>query len=434
MLSIFPFRQSINTSITIPGSKSDTNRALVLASLSDGVSILNGISQSDDSMLMIENLIKLGIKITEIDTKTLEVCGNGGNFKPFFGELNSGIAGTTSRFLAAICTLVPGEFVLNARGKMLDRPMKELLDGLASLGSMFEFLGNPNCLPIRFASESAISGGSVSLNGQVSSQFFTALLLIAPVLANGLQIQVIGEQVSQSYIDMTQSILADFGIEMKNENYTQYIINSNQKLISQPYQIQGDASGCSYFWGIAALTESTVRIQNINPETTQGDIQFADILEKMGCRVVKNLDEKWIQVTGSKNLIAVDVNMENLPDTAQTLAVIAAFATGTTRITGLSTLKKKETDRLSALHTELKRINITTRIGEDWIEIDGGKPIGTTIETYHDHRMAMSFTIAGCKIQGITIQNPEVVSKSFPDFWDKLSSLGIETRVTTQYE
>ncbi len=416
--------------VVIPGSKSDTNRALVIASLVNGKTTLTGISESDDSKLLVQALQQLGIEFEYLSKDSIQVYGQGGQFKPFYGQINCGIAGTTSRFLAAVCSLVPGNFVLTGEKKMLERPMKDLFDALKTLGVEFEYLGKEGCLPVRFNNQKPLSKiqktNQISIRGDVSSQFFTALLLISPILQNGLEISVVGKQVSKSYIDMTQSILSDFGVEMINQNYTKYTVKPNQSYTSQKYQIEGDASGCSYFWSIAAITGQEIEVTNINPNTVQGDVGFVDILEKMGCKVAKDFSKKSITVCGPKalsDLRSVEVNMENMPDTAQSLAIVAAFAKGTTKITGLSTLKDKETNRLEATKTELAKMGIIVETGNDWMAIVGGEPKPAEIATYNDHRMAMSFAVAGTKIDGVIIQNPEVVSKSFPEFWSKIESL-----------
>ncbi len=434
-LTLHPLQTTSDTKIVkIPGSKSDTNRALVIAALTQGESVLQGISESDDSSLLMQSLEKLGVTFDQVIDHdgtgiALKVQGNGGKFEPFFGELTCGIAGTTGRFLAAVCALVPGEFVLTGEGKMLERPMRELLEGLRGLGVQFEYLGKEGCLPVKFQNKSIPLGGKVQMPGNISSQFFTALLLITPVLSQGLEIEVLGEQVSKSYIDMTLGIMRDFGVEVNNQNYQKYFVSSGQNYIAKEYQIEGDASGCSYFWSIAAITGQRVRVTNINPASVQGDVGFAHILEQMGCEVVKNEIERWIEVQGPTdltNLRAVEVDMENMPDTAQTLAVVAAFTQGKTRINGLSTLKNKETDRLLATQNELEKMGIHVQTGQDWIEIMGGQPHKATIETYHDHRMAMSFAVAGSRISNMVIKNSQVVSKSFPNFWQKLKLIGVD--------
>ncbi len=416
--------------VAIPGSKSDTNRALVIAAFSNGRTTLTGISESDDSKLLIKALRQLGVGFEYLSKDSIRVQGLGGRFKPFYGEINCGIAGTTSRFLAAVCSLVPGNFILTGEKKMLERPMKDLFDALQALGVELEYLGKVGHLPVRFNNREHLlkiqKTNQISIRGDVSSQFFTALLLISPILPYGLEISVVGNQVSKSYIDMTQSILSDFGVQMINQNYTKYIVKPNQSYTPQEYQIEGDASGCSYFWSIAAITGQEIEVTNIDPSTAQGDVGFVDILEKMGCKVSKDTSKKSIAVCGPRSLSdlrSVDVNMENMPDTAQSMAVVAAFAKGTTKITGLSTLKDKETNRLEATKTELAKMGIVVEIGNDWMTIVGGEPGPAEIATYNDHRMAMSFAVAGTKIDGVIIQNPEVVSKSFPEFWDKIESL-----------
>jgi len=411
-----------SATIRIPGSKSDTNRALILAAIMGKPITLYGVSSSDDSVLLITAMQQLGAEIVLegdilIFTKTPDLQ------TPFFGELNSGIAGTTSRFLAALSALIPGNFCLEAEGKMRTRPMAELLDALGQLGASITFLDNQGCLPVQFQNTTLLTGTHVRLAGSVSSQFFTALLLIAPRLQQGLTIQVMGEQISQSYIDMTINILRAFGVTVENHNYQQYQIEPGFDNPPTQYWIEGDASGCSYFWAMAAVTGQTVRIENISTHSVQGDTQFPFLLKKMGCTVVSDPDKKWIEVTGASQLRAIECDMGSMPDTAQTLAVVAAFAQGTTRITGLSSLRHKETDRLAAVRTELSKMNITVRTGEDWMEIDGGNPQPAQIATYHDHRMAMSFAVAQAVLPTLTILQPEVVSKSFPDFWQYAASV-----------
>jgi 3-phosphoshikimate 1-carboxyvinyltransferase len=250
--------------------------------------------------------------------------------------------------------------------------------------------------------------------------------LIAPALRKGLEINATGSQVSKSYIDMTLAVLKEYGIRVENRHYKKYIIKSGSRYRTGRHKIETDASGASYFFALAGLTGSTVRVKNLRPDSSQGDIKFADLLGKMGCRVKKNKKEGWIEVAGSKILKSITCNMENMPDTAQTLAVVAAFARGTTKITGLSTLKNKETDRLKAMKNELAKMGIKSEITSHSITIYGGRPCGAKIDTYNDHRMAMAFAAAGTRIPGMVIKEPAVVSKSFPEFWKMLKSLGVK--------
>lgn len=385
--------------IEVPPSKSYTNRALILACLAEGVSVIKNYSKSNDSLVLIKALKDLGVEIKQEETK-LYVKGTKGVFKPFFGFLNVGEAGTVYRFLTGLSVLIPGKIEFIGSQKLISRPIAELKKALLE-----------------------IEKGYVAIKGNISSQFISSLLMIAPVLSQGLRIKVIGDMVSYSYIEMTMETMKKFGIEVYEDKKNQEFFVPHQKIKSTEFLVEGDASGASYFFGIAALTGKTVRIININPLSKQGDIKFPDLLEEMGCLVKKNFQENWIEVKGSQKLRAIETDMRMMPDTAQTLAVISAFAKGKTKINGLSTLKYKETDRLLALKNELQKMEIKTEITDDSITIFGGNPKPAVIETYNDHRMAMSFAIAKAKIPEIEIRNPQVVSKSFPNFWEKFNQV-----------
>ena len=421
---IIPIKKPIKKTITIPGSKSFSNRALIMASLADGESNLHEVSNCDDTRYLKQALKKLGI-VFKKSNDTLTVCGNGGNFKKFKGRIDIGIAGTTSRFLAALCSLIPGEIILDGVHSIRKRPIGKLVNALRNLGAQIDYMKNVGCLPLKIKG-GLIKGGTVEMDGSISSQYFTALLLIAPCLENGLKIKVKGKQISKSYIDMTIQSLKKHSIKIQNKDYKEYIINKKQKYKPVNYNIEGDATGATYFWALASITESAIKAENIPPDSLQGDIKFANALKKMGCEVKKNKQKNWIEVIGPKNLKnlkAININMENMPDAALSMAVIASFAQGITKITGLSTLKIKETDRLEALKKELSKMGIKAIADNKSIQIYGGNPHGATIDTYNDHRMAMAFAIAGTKIPGILINNPEVVSKSFPEFWEMYNNL-----------
>jgi len=425
-LEIMPIKKRITGEVAMPGSKSFTNRALVMAALSRGESHITGYSDSDDSEILIRALKKVGVKIIKTK-KQIIIQGNGGIFKEFNGAINLGMAGTAMRFFTALACLIPGKIILDGHERMRQRPMAELVNGLRKLGAKIRYLEKQGCPPLKIT-KSIKRGGVVSMNGGVSSQYFTALLLIAPVLESGLAIKVTGQQVSKSYIDMSISGLKDFDVKVKNENYQKYLVSPKEHYQAARYVVESDASGASYFWAMAAISQSKIKVKNINPASLQGDIKFADLLKKMGCAVVKNKKEKWIEVEGIGELRGISADMEQMPDTAQTLAVVAAFAKGQTKITGLSTLKNKETNRLLALQRELAKMNIRTKIGADYIIIEGGQPKGAEIETYNDHRMAMAFAVAGARVPGVKILNPKVVAKSFPDFWSKLNSSGVKIK------
>jgi len=385
--------------VTIPGSKSLTNRAIVMASLSDGLSKINNISNSLDSQIIIKAMRKLGIKIKEAKNE-LQIMGNQGVFQEFSGSIDVGNAGTVARFMTGLITLVPGRIIIKKSKRMKERPIKELAEALKKIRT-----------------------GKVLIKGNISSQFISALLIIAPVLKKGLIIEVTGSLVSRSYVDMTIELMKKFGVEVINHHDKKFVIEKGQRYQAADYQVESDASGASYFWAVAAVTGKTIRVKDINPSSSQGDIKFPDLLKKMGCQVRKNIKEKWIEVKGPKILRGITVDMVNMPDTAQTLAVVAAFAKGKTIITGLSTLKVKETDRLLALKNELSKMGIKSQTTNSSITIYGGNPKKAVIETYGDHRMAMAFAIAKSKIPELIIKNPEAVNKSFPEFWEKFKSL-----------
>jgi len=424
---ITPVRQPVDAQTTMPGSKSFTNRALVMAALAKGKSRILGFSESDDCNALINAFRRIGVAI-EKTTQEIIVNGTDGKFREHNVKIDMGMAGTSMRFFTSIACLVPGTILLDGSERMRQRPIGELANALSSLGADITYLQTTGCPPIKIGG--TIQGGKVKIKGNTSSQYFTSLLLVAPVLEDGLEIEAVNEQAEKSYVDMTINGLQGFGITVKNEVYKKYIVTSDQTYQATNYQVEGDASGASYFWAVAALTKGCIRITNINPNSSQGDMKFPDLLEKMGCVVRKNSQERWIEVQGPEQLEGIDVNMDSMPDTAQTLAVIAAFAKGTTKITGLSTLQNKETDRLLALQNELAKMAIKSKTGADYIIIEGGDPVGASIETYDDHRMAMAFSIAGTKICGVEILDPMVVSKSFPDFWEKFENIGVEIKIS----
>ncbi|MBU1177933.1 3-phosphoshikimate 1-carboxyvinyltransferase [Patescibacteria group bacterium] len=424
-ISIIPSKQPINGEITVPGSKSYTNRALVMASLAKGSSEISEASRCDDCGVLVGALRQLGIAITR-HGDGISIIGNGGDFKEFRGEINVGHAGTAMRFLVAVCSLVPGEIILDGSDRMRERPIGDLVNALRHLGADIQYVNKRGFPPLKI-SGGVLKGGEVSIDGDISSQYFTALLLIAPILEEGIEIKVVGKQVSPSYIDMTISGLRDFGVEAINNDYQEYIIGTESNYQPSQYTIEGDASGASYFWALAAITGGKVKVKNIDPRSAQGDVEFADVLVKMGCKMTQNSADKWIRVIGPAQLKSIaEIDMNSMPDTAQTLAVVAAYAEGETKITGLQNLRVKETDRLAALRAELKKMKVKTKIGDNYIIIIGGKPKGAVVETYQDHRMAMSLAVSGVKTSGMKILKPSVVDKSFPSFWEELESLGVK--------
>ena len=417
---INPLTSSIKAQINVSGSKSFTNRALIITSLASGTSILTGCSDSKDSLLLIKILQELGVEIVHKEN-IITVKGNSGKFKEFKGKINVENAGTVMRFLTALCCLIPGEIILEGSERMHERPVNALVDALLQLDADITYLDKVGYPPLKMKGGN-LHGSKVNIDASESSQFISALLMIAPILNRDLEITVNGEIASAPYIEMTLSVMKEFGITVE-QTAGKYFIKAGSKYTSTNYEIECDASSASYFFALAAITQSTIRVNNISPSSLQGDVKFANLLEQMGCQVT--CDENYIEVTGTPELHGINTDMRDMQDVAQTLAVVAAFAKGDTMITGLKNLQIKETQRLTALQKELIRMGIKSTIGADHIMIRGGLPHGALICTSGDHRMAMAFAIAGAKLPDMQIESPEVVSKSFPEFWQKLSETGI---------
>lgn len=419
-VTIKPLKTPATARVAIPGSKSYTNRALLLAALTEGDVRIKNPLISDDTHAMINCLRELGFKCS-FEKDTLRVSGNLSDIDDRTYTLNANLSGTTIRFLLALAAIVPGEKIVQGRGRLNERPIAHLVESLAQLGARIEYVREKGYPPVRVLS-SKLREGKVSMKGTVSSQFLSALLMIAPKVGK-ISIEVEGEQISKPYVDMTIEGMKEFGVEVKNSGYRKYEIAAGQKYAADEYTIEGDLSSASYFFATAALTRSTITLTNMNPKSLQADIGFLKILESMGNEVVYGKRE--ITMRG-KGVRAIDVDMEHCPDQAQTLAVLAAFAEGTTTIRGVRSLRVKETERVVAVQQELKKMGIRTEATDDTIVIYGGAPKAARIDTYDDHRMAMAFAVAGTKLPGMEIREPDVVSKTFPHFWDALSSIGVE--------
>jgi 3-phosphoshikimate 1-carboxyvinyltransferase len=410
-------KNSINAELDIPGSKSYANRALVIAALAKGTTILKNVPSCDDVYYMIEAIKKLGVKTKKISDDEYEFISP--EKFDFNGELFVGFAGTTSRFLTTLLTLNNGRVKLYGENRLHERPVEDLvkaieenIDGTITAENKTE--KNERCLPL-IISSNGLKGGKIKLKGNTSSQYLTSILLSSPKATNPVEIEIVDELTSKSYADITIDVMKAFGIIVQNNNYENFFV-PKKDYIGREYFIEIDGTGANYFLAITAVVGGKIKINNINPNSAQGDIKFIDILEEMGCKIIKG--DNYFELESNGKLKAVNVDMNSLPDSAQTLAVVAAFAKGKTKITGLATLKVKETNRLLALKNELEKCGIKTEIGDDYIIVEGGNPIGAQIKTYDDHRMAMSFSIMGAKIQGVKIEDPNCVSKSFPEFWE----------------
>jgi len=415
--------QKVNGEVNLPGSKSVSNRALLLAALAKGTTRLTNLLDSDDIRHMLNALSKLGVKYHLSEDKT--VCEIQGLGQPFSTEqpqkLFLGNAGTAMRPLAAALCLGQGEYVLTGEPRMKERPIGHLVDALNQAGAEIEYLENPNYPPLRIKG-TGLASGTVEIDGSISSQFLTAFLMSAPLAKGDITINIVGDLVSKPYIDITLHIMQQFGVKVENNNYQQFVIRAGQSYVSPgQFLVEGDASSASYFLAAAAIKGGEIKVTGIGKNSIQGDIQFADALEKMGADIEWG-DDYVIARRGELN--AVDLDFNHIPDAAMTIATTALFAQGTTAIRNVYNWRVKETDRLSAMATELRKVGAEVEEGEDYIIIT--PPANLThaaIDTYDDHRMAMCFSLVALSDTPVTINDPKCTSKTFPDYFDKFSSL-----------
>jgi 3-phosphoshikimate 1-carboxyvinyltransferase len=423
MIEIKPAR-TLSGEVAVPGSKSFTHRMLIAAALSDGTCEIVNPLISEDTALTRQGLSQMGILIEDQD-KALRVHGGGGTLKPSDLPIYLGNSGTSMRLLTAVAALGTGTYTLTGTSRMAQRPIQDLVDALLLLGIRTQTQNNTGCPPV-IVSGGNHRGGQTRVKCGVSSQYLSALLLVAPCMENGLDIYITQGPVSKPYIDMTVDIMEKMGIQVFREGYERFAVPGNQPYRHGRYVVEPDCSQAGYFWAAAAITGQTVKVKGIPPNTRQGDVRFVDLLERMGCRVSR--EDDGIAVTGGP-LVAVKADMADMPDIVPTLAVIAAFAEGTTVIENVAHLQAKESDRLAVTAHELSKMGIKARGTGSGLLVHGGTPRGAVIDPHDDHRMAMSFALAGLKIPGIFIENETCVQKSFPDYWKVLDAL-VESRVT----
>lgn len=417
-LEIEPVQQPVNATVTLPGSKSITNRAMIIAALAAGRSTLEQALFSDDTRYMADSLQRLGISIRADElSERFEIGGQAGRIPADQASLFIGNSGTSARFLTALLALGNGTYHLDGVERMRQRPIAPLLAALHDLGVDASSDNGDGCPPITVKAN-GLEGGVARMAGDTSSQYFTALLMVAPVTTAGIEIQVRGELVSKPYLDMTIATMKDFGASVQNDDYQRFHIPGHQPYTARSYAIEPDASAASYFFALAAVTSGSVRVMNLGDGSVQGDIAFVDVLEKMGCQVSR--DAAWIELTGPEQLSGIDVDMNAISDTVPTLAAIAPFASGPVTIRNVEHVRHKETDRIHAVVTELQRLGVAVDEMRDGLTIHPGSPQSEIVQTYDDHRMAMSFAILGCVAPGIVIDNPGCVAKTFPDFFERL--------------
>tara|TARA_R110002073_G_scaffold2548_8_gene16743 strand:+ start:3632 stop:4930 length:1299 start_codon:yes stop_codon:yes gene_type:complete len=414
---------AISGEINLPGSKSLSNRALLLAALCPEETRLVNLLKSEDTEQMVAALRQLGVAIDlSKDYQSCKVRGNNGLFSPpndttFF----LGNAGTAIRPLTGMLAMMPGTFIVDGDDYMRVRPIHHLVDALIELGASVQYLGEPNCPPIRVTG-GRIKGGPVSVRGDISSQYLTSLLMSLPLASRDSTVNVIGDQVSKPYLDLTLDIMQRFGVLATHDNYQSYQIPANQTYQSPgQYLIEGDASSASYFFAAAAIKGGTIKVNGIGKESVQGDFDFLDVIEAMGAIVRRG--DTWVEVEGAP-LQAIDMDLNHIPDAAMTIATMALFAEGTTTIRNIYNWRVKETDRLHAMSTELRKLGAIVETGDDYIIIEPPEVLQSAeIDTYGDHRVAMAFSLAALGNQTITINNPEVTAKTFPDYFEVFASV-----------
>ncbi len=421
MIEIQPISNPPNVTIAVPGSKSFTNRALLVAALAHGDSTLTGALFSDDTHYMCNALRKLGIHIVENrEQATFHVTGNGGNIPAQGADLYVGNSGTTTRSLISFVSLGHGEFVIDGDEPMRrGRPISDLLDALTQLGVLVRSQFENGHLPVVVQAD-GIEGGKTRLDASKSSQFLTSLMLIAPYAKKGMEIEVIGD-LKTPYIDITMAVMEVFGAQVIHKDYTHFHIAGGQQYQPCSYHIEPDASSASYFFAAAALTGGCVTVKHLSTDSAQGDVQFVRVLEQMGCQI--NVSDSGIKVKGPHQLKGIEVDMKDISDTALTLAAIAPFADSKVTIRNIEHTRWQETDRIHAMVTELRKLGVPVVEHQDGLEISPFPITPAAIDTYSDHRVAMAFSLIGLKVPGIRINDPDCVSKTFPNYFEVLQGL-----------
>lgn len=431
IVSLTPLKSPIQSEVTIPGSKSYTIRGLILAAMAEKpngqpVRVWNPL-RSDDGQAVMNCLKALGIDIVwgeESGQSYVDVSGQVQQIADADYTLHADLSAATLRFLVALSAVIPGRQTLLGHAGLNRRPVKDLVDALRKLGVSIDYLEQEGYPPVRVNS-SAIQASRLTVSGATSSQYISALMMIAPLIeaaGEAIVIELPEAPVSKPYLDMTMDIMQAFGVTVTHNNHQQFVIEGGQQYQAASYTVEPDASSAAYFAAIATLTRSTITLKHMNPHSVQADMRFIEILKQMGTDVHIKEGDLIIEGHGVKPL---QVDMCDCPDQAQALAVLAAFANGTTRIDGLQSLRVKETDRIAAVEAELKKMGVPVEAKADALIIHGGNPKAARIATYGDHRMAMAFAVAGVVLDGLQLEDPAVVNKTYPGFWQDLSVLGV---------
>lgn len=415
--------QSVSGQVTLPGSKSITNRILLLSAIADGETIIKHPLQSDDTHHMIEALKILQVDLTQNKNGDIHIKGSQGQFKNKSAEIFLGNAGTAFRPLTAALSFSQGNYLLSGVPRMHERPIKDLVDALLQLNANITYLNQEGYPPLKISPSEIIINSSVKIRGDISSQFLTALLMAIPLTKKEVSIEIVGDLISKPYIDITLNLMSRFGVHVKKIDWQHFLIPGSSAYVS-PGEIfvEGDASSASYFLAAGALA-GDIEVKGIGENSIQGDVKFTEALALMGAKI--QTLEASIKVSKVKTLQAINLDCNHIPDAAMTLAVLALFANGTTKLHNIGSWRVKETDRIKAMATELKKLGAAVVEGEDFIEITPPLHIKENVEidTYDDHRIAMCFSLVSLKNIPITINDPACVNKTFPTYFEVLESI-----------
>jgi 3-phosphoshikimate 1-carboxyvinyltransferase len=419
----------VEGTVRLPGSKSISNRTLLLAALAEGDTTIHDLLASDDTMVMLGALRSLGIKWDEIDERTNLVHGGAGLLPVHEADLFMGNAGTAIRPLTAALAVIGGDYKLHGVSRMHERPIGDLVDALNAVGAQVEYTGEPGFPPLRIR-RGHIHADRLSVRGNVSSQFLTALLMSAPLMArdHAVTIDVVGELISKPYIEITLNLMRRFGVTVEQDGWQSFTVQPGQHYKSPgSIHVEGDASSASYFLAAGAIAGGPVRVEGVGRNSIQGDVRFADALEQMGATITRG--DNWIEASSNGVLKAIDADFNHIPDAAMTIAVAALYADGTSTLRNIASWRVKETDRLAAMATELRKLGATVEEGADYIRITPPDEIkAATIDTYDDHRMAMCFSLASLdgkarRGNAIRINDPKCVAKTFPEYFEAFAGI-----------
>ncbi|MBU1215368.1 MAG: bifunctional 3-phosphoshikimate 1-carboxyvinyltransferase/cytidylate kinase [Gammaproteobacteria bacterium] len=419
-----PSLMSAHGTVRLPGSKSISNRVLLLAALSEGVTVVRDLLKSDDTDRMLEALATLGVGVESLGDNAYRITGCAGDIPNKEARLFLGNAGTAFRPLTAALALSGGGYELSGVARMHERPIGDLVVALCQLGADIRYLGNEGFPPLKI-SPAQLAGDTAQVRGDVSSQFLTGLLMALPLLDRTVKVEVVGELISKPYIEITLAMMARFGVVVQRDGWHSFTVAAGSRYVSpQEIYVEGDASSASYFLAAGAIGGGTVRVEGVGRDSVQGDIRFAEELEKMGAHIT--MGPNWMEASGPANgrLKAIELDCNHIPDAAMTLAVAALFAEGTTSLRNIASWRVKETDRITAMATELRKVGATVEEGADYIRITPPIQIKhAAIDTYDDHRMAMCFSLAAFGGAGVRINDPKCVAKTFPDYFTEFAKV-----------